>query len=346
MHQINLLLHGMGNVNATLLTLLERQASLLQQRHQLELRVVGAVDSQGGCWDERGLALTELRHIKQRHGSVARHPQGEASGDAMRLLSRAATPLILIEATPVDLVDGGVGLSAMRRALRGGHAVVTANKAPLVLAFAELTALARQQGVGLAYSATVCGGLPAINMGRYDLAHATVRRLEGILNSTTHYLLTEMEAGNDYATALAEAQAAGIAETDPTLDVSGWDAANKLIILANSVLQQPTGMGDLAVAGIEGIRAETLRAARADGHVIKLVASAEWRGEGYDLTVAPRKLPLSHPLTRLTGHEMGLWLETDINGDIFLSIREEDPTPTAAAMLRDIVLLAKGARAW
>lgn len=347
MTTIDVLLHGVGNVGRTLLALFERQAALLESRHGLAVRVVGAVDSRGGVWRPGGLDPTTLGAAKRQHGTVAAHDGGEAGLTAMACLDRAATPPLLLEATLVDLDDGGPGLRAVRGWLQRGGSVVSANKGPLVLAFAELEALAAQGGGGLAYSATVCGGLPTVNVGRYDLAHATIQRLEGIVNSTTNFLLSEMAAGRPFDEALREAQAAGIAEADPTLDVSGWDAANKLIILANSVLRVPTAPQDVAVRGIEDITLSQLQATAERGQTIKLVASAVRQPDGtYRLEVAPRALPLAHPLAGLSGHQMGLWLDTDINGEIFLSIREESPVPTAAAMLRDLVLLARGPRAW
>ena len=130
---------------------------------------------------------------------------------------------------------------------------------------------------------------------------------------------------------------------DDGLDVSGWDAANKLIILANSILRHPTTPRDVTVRGITGISHQALQAAAARGSVIKLVAAATLTPAGrYELVVEPRALPLEHPLAPLSGHQMGVWLQTDINGELFLSIREETPEPTAAAMLRDLVQVARG----
>jgi homoserine dehydrogenase len=346
MREVDVLLHGFGNVNRRVLELLERQRALLAARHEMVVRVVGAVDSRGGVFAAEGIKPVALLAARDDNGTVAAAPGGEEGLTALECLARAKAPLTLLEATPVDLETGGAGLAAAREALRRGHSVVSANKGPLVLAFAELEALAREQGVGLMYSATVCGGLPAVNMGRYDLAHASILRLQGIVNSTTNFILMEMGDGGSFEEALQEAQQLGVAETDPSLDVSGQDAANKLIILANSVLRFPAGRDDVEVEGIEGIDVEAIRGAADEGKVIKLVAEARLDHGRYRLTVGPRRLPLVHPLAGLNGHQMGLWLETDINGEIFIRINEEEPTPTAAAMVRDLVLLARGARAW
>ena len=130
---------------------------------------------------------------------------------------------------------------------------------------------------------------------------------------------------------------AGHAETNPSLDVEGWDAANKLVILAHSVLRYPATLGSVTVEGITGITAEMLREAVADGKRIKLVATAEQEGEGYRLSVRPTWLPAGHPLAQLGAEQMGIVYHTDICGVISAAIVEETPVPTAAAMLRDVV---------
>ena len=155
---------------------------------------------------------------------------------------------------------------------------------------------------------------------------------------TTNYILTRMaDDGLSYTEALAHAQAAGHAETDPTLDVEGWDAANKLVILAHSVLGQPATLADVDVEGIRGVTPEALAEAAADGQRLKLVAIAEWTGEGYRLSVRPTRLDTTHPLAQLGPKQMGIVYHTDVCGVLSAAIVEETPVPTAAAMLRDIV---------
>jgi homoserine dehydrogenase len=255
----------------------------------------------------------------------------------MDLLERAEAD-VLIEASPLDLETGQPGLGCMRAALSRGMHVVTANKGPLVLAYRELAELAHSNGVGIRFSATVGGGLPAVNVGQRDLAGASIHRLEGILNLTTHYILSQMSAGVSFEDALVRAQAEGHAEANPQLDVEGWDAAAKLTILANAVLGQLTTLAEVEVTGITGVTYEAICRARMERHLIKLLASADQQADGgYALKVAPTWLPLYHPLARLTAHQMGVIYHTDIAGVITVVIDEEDPMPTAAAMVRDLV---------
>jgi homoserine dehydrogenase len=332
-----LILHGLGNVNGRVLHILHDKEELLRNRYGLRPLIVGAVDSQGAAWDNRGLDPVEIVALKTAGQSVDRHSAGRPAMTGMDLLERAEAD-VLIEASPLDLETGQPGLGCTRAALSRGMHVVTANKGPLVLAYQELMELARSSGVGIRFSATVGGGLPAVNVGQRDLAGASIRRLEGVLNLTTHYILSRMSAGVSFEEALVQAQAEGHAEADPRLDAEGWDAAAKLVILANAVLGQPTTLAEVEVTGITGVTYEEICRARMERHLIKLLASAEQQTDGgYALRVAPTPLPLYHPLARLTAHQMAVVYHTDIAGVITVAIDEEDPMPTAAAMVRDLV---------
>jgi homoserine dehydrogenase len=148
--------------------------------------------------------------------------------------------------------------------------------------------------------------------------------------------------GLSYEEALEQAQEAGHAEADPGLDVEGWDAASKLVILAHSVLGQEVALDDIAVEGILGVTPATLREAAGQGKRIKLVATAAQEGAGFSLAVQPVALEASHPLAQLGPKQMGIVYHTDIMGTISAAIVEETPVPTASAMLRDVVMLYSG----
>jgi homoserine dehydrogenase len=217
-----------------------------------------------------------------------------------------------------------------------------------VLAYAELAAMSDMAGSttndqsstrspALRFSACAGGALPTINIGRRDLIGCRIERVEAVLNGTTQGILRAMEAGGSYADALADMQRRGLAETDPMLDVEGWDAANKVVILANAVLGRPTTLADVAVEGITGLTAEELREATAHGSRVVLLCLAEQEGDDYRLSVRPTALPLDHPLARMTGDEMGIVYYTDIAGRASATTMERGPEPTAAAMLRDVL---------
>lgn len=339
---VRLILSGVGNVGRRFLELLLAKRETLSARHGLRLSVVGVADSSGAAIGKSGLDLEAIVQLKLARGGVADLPGGGHRGTSARdLLAGRLTDLdaeCFLEASPANLKDGQPALSCIETALNRSMHVVTANKAPLVLAFPRLVSLAERYGVHLGYDATVAGGLPAVNLGLRDLSIARVVRLEGILNLTANYILTRMaEDGLGYDDALADAQAAGHAETDPSLDVQGWDAANKLVILANSVLGYPATLDDVLVEGIQDLTGGTLLAATDRGQRVKLVARAERDGMDYRLTVRPEWLAADHPLATLKAKQMGIVYHTDICGILFASIVEETPVPTAAAMLRDVV---------
>jgi len=334
-------LAGVGAVNRNVLTILTQKAAKLRQRYHLEFRIVLVVDSSGIAYDAQGFAIEALQQWKAAKRPVATLPQAAPPAMLAQFLTPAHCDLLL-EATPVNLVTGEPGLTYTTQALAAGVAVVLANKGPLVLAFSTLTALAQQSGAGLAYSATVCGALPVINVGQRDLIAAEISSLRGIFNSTSNFILGEMEQGHAFADALAEAQRRGIAETDPTLDIDGWDTANKLVIIANSVLGVPTTLNDVAVTGIRTVTTAALQAELRQGRTIKLLASALYTETGYRFQVAPTSLAQHEFLGSCHSWEMGIEIQSDLYGTLSQKIWEESPMPTAAALLRDAVNLFRG----
>lgn len=340
MQEVKLVLVGLGNIGRRFLGVLVQKADHLRDRYGLAFTVAAAADSRGVAVDPAGLDLQTLIRLKEQGRSAADYPAVGRSGLAPRAVVEQVDAGALCESSPVNLKDGQPGLDCIRAALDRGMHVVTTNKGPLVLAYRELTALARARRVRLLFCGTVAGGLPAINLGRRDMAGATIERLEALPNLTTSFILDQMTQGLSYAQALAAAQAQGCAEADPSLDVEGWDAANKLVILANSVLDVPATLADVEVEGITHLTLADLQAARASGQVIKLLASAVRQADGsYTLRVAPTPLPAAHPLAQLGGQQMGIVYHTDIYGVIHAGILEQEPVPSAATMLRDLLAI-------
>lgn len=300
MRTTRLVIVGLGNVGRRLLELIELKQALLRERFDLELVVAGAVDTSGGALstEKHGLKPAEILQLKRGKKGIAVYPKVGRAGMTPQELVDAAEADVLVELSLTNLKDGEPGLSTIRAALARKMNVVTANKGPLVLAFQELMGLARVNGVRLLYSATVAGGLPTLNIGTRDLSATVIDKFEGIVNGTTNYILSRMTEGQTYAEALKHAQDIGMAEADPTLDVDGWDAANKLVIIANAVLHHPTALKDVSVEGIRKVTQDDLRVATGRRQVIKLIALAEKVGRDYRLSVAPTRLDKTHPPDR------------------------------------------------
>ncbi len=335
---IRIALAGLGAVNRSVLAILEQKRERLARTYSLDFQVVAVADSSGAAYRADGFDPAALGTFKTEGGQVAHLPHANYTANFLDLLQNSLCDLVL-EGTPVNLSTGDPGLPIVRTALQRGIHVVLANKGPLVLAFRELGELAQQNQVGLAYSATVCGALPVINIGRRDLVAADITLVRGIFNSTTNFILAAMAEGISFERALAEAQRRGIAEADPSLDIDGWDTASKLLIVANSMLGANLNLLDVAVKGIRKVTAAQLLAEIACGHTIKLIATAQKQDNGYALTVEPTVISQTDFLGGCSGWEMGIEIQSDLYGKLYHKIWEDNVIPTAAAMLRDAVNL-------
>ena len=242
----------------------------------------------------------------------------------------------------VELV-GGIepARGFIQRSLARGKHVVTANKALLAIDGFSLMKAAEIQKVRLGFEASVCGGIPIIRALRNGLVGNQIHSLTGILNGTCNYILTRMAEGRvEFEAALAEAQAKGFAEADPTLDVDGHDAAQKLKILAELAFNARIASDAVDTTGIRDITSDDIQAARELGYVIKHVAMAEVIGDGIALKVAPMMLPLTHQLAGIRDENNAVLVRGDAVGEMLFSGRGAGSLPSASAVLSDIVDIA------
>ncbi|MCS7078499.1 MAG: homoserine dehydrogenase [Chloracidobacterium sp.] len=340
------ILTGLGNIGRTFLEILPARTALLRKRYGVALEFVAVADSSGCIASEHGLDTAAIVACKRARRGVTALAGGNIQSMEMAAAVRELVADLLLEATPTDIHTGQPGLDLVRTALQRGLHVVMASKGALVVAFDELARLSDWSGdpqrPRLRFSGAVAGALPSVNIGWRDLAGGEIRSIEAVLNGTTQVMLTLMGEGKTYAEALAEAQRIGIAEPDPTLDVEGWDAANKLLILANAVLRQPTRLTDIAVEGITRVTPDDIRQARRNGGGLILLAKAERGPDGrYALSVRPTAVPADHPLARLGMQEAGIVYQSDIFGRTTAFSMEDGPVGTAAAMLRDVLSIAR-----
>lgn len=339
MRDIAVVLVGLGNLGRRFCQVADDKAALLEERYGLRLRLVGAADSRGAAYDPEGLDWASVAQIKADGGTVGDYPgAGRPAWDAVTMV-RAAEADVLLDASPVNLGQGGEpGLSCCRIAMQKGMNVVMPNKGPLVLAFRELHDLAEAKGVALRYDGTVAGGLPALNVGCRDLRGARLRLLEAVPNLVTGYVMDMLADGLSWAEATARAREEGVLEADASWDLDGWDAAAKLIIMANAILGTDARLEDVARSGIGTVDRAELQAALDRNERYRLLARAELMHDGsYALSVAPMPLPTAHPLGRLGRKQMGVVYSTDIYGTITLVIDEPNPIPSSATMLRDLL---------
>ncbi len=239
--------------------------------------------------------------------------------------------------------DSGPALESVKAALGAGKHVVTANKALLARHGVELAALAEKSGVSLNFEAAVAGGIPFVKTLRESLLGNSVSRVYGILNGTSNYILTRMQReGLPFAEVLAEAQALGYAEADPTFDVDGQDAGHKLTLLAALAFGVRPDFGAVHLEGIRGITPADFRAAEELGYRIKLLAVAAKTASGIEARVSPTMIPKASALASVDGVLNCVAVEGDFVGQIMLVGPGAGSRPTASAVASDIIDIARG----
>jgi len=314
---ITIALLGGGTVGAEVARMLLENASDLEARIGAPVQLIG-------------VAVRDM--TKVRPGI----PADLLTADAAALASSGAD--IVVE------LMGGIepARTLILSAMTAKSSIVTANKALLAADGATLYAAAADNDVDLYFEAAVAGAIPLLRPLRESLAGDTVRRVLGIVNGTTNFILTKMdEQGADYAEVLAEAQALGYAETDPTADVEGFDAAAKAAILAELAFHTRVTADDVHREGMSSVTLSDIEAARAMGFVIKLLAVAERVDDGVIVRVHPTMVPRTHPLASVREAFNAVFIEADAAGQMMFYGRGAGGAPTASAVLGDVVAVAR-----
>jgi homoserine dehydrogenase len=243
---------------------------------------------------------------------------------------------VLFEATSLNVTAGQPAIDHIRAALRHGTHVITANKGTIVHAYPELRDLAAKHNKKFLFESTVMDGVPVFSL--FDQLPAIhLQGFHGILNSTTNVILSEMENGLSFDEALKKAQALGIAETDATHDIDGWDAAVKTAALITVLMDTPIKLEEIGREGIRNLNAEAVKAAKEEGRPYKLVCRAKKSADKIKATVRPEQIPQTDPMAKIDGTSSYVYFETDIVPG--LAITEENPGlyATAYGMLADFI---------
>jgi homoserine dehydrogenase len=326
----NLCFIGFGNIGRALAELLVQKTDVLRERYGIEWRLAGvATRHMGWLVNPDGLDVAALLAGRSA-GQITPEPSDVQSWLA------AARADALFEMSSLDVVAGQPAISYLEAALQMGAHAITANKGTVVYGYHRLRALAAARGKGFRYEATVMAGIPIFSLFRETLPAVDLRSFRGVLNSTTNLILGAMERGRTMEEAVREAQDLGIAETDPSFDVDGWDSAVKVAALSIVLMDAPLGLEGIAREGIRGLSGGEVRAARAAGTPYKLVCQAERRDGGIIASVRPERLPLDDPLARVDGPNSLVSFVTDTPA---LTVVEDGPTinTTAYGMLADFI---------
>lgn len=318
---LNVALAGLGTVGAGVIKLLDENRALIERRAGRPIEIV-AVSARDRTRD-RGVDLSRF-DWEDELGALARRPEVDCVA---------------------ELVGGsdGPALNLARETLACAKSFVTANKAMIAHHGLELAEAAEEASVALKYEAAVAGGIPVIKGLREGAAANAITRVYGILNGTCNYILTEMEAkGGDFADVLAEAQALGFAEADPTFDIDGIDAAHKLAILASLAFGTSLDFDNVATHGIRQVVAEDVAEARSLGFKVRLVGVAEAGSDGLFQRVHPCLVPRRHPLAHVLGSLNAVVAEGNFVGRLFFEGAGAGEGPTASAVVADLIDVARG----
>jgi len=330
-----LALVGFGNVGQALARLLMRKKELLAKDFGLTFKVTGiATGRHGMAINPEGLDLTQALEVMKSGGSLNTLSSQTVPGSVMEFIQTCPAD-VLFENSPVNVENGQPAVDHLKAALERGMHAITANKGPVVHAYRELTELAAAKKCRFMHESTVMDGAPIFSLFRGALPAAELRGFRGILNSCTNLLLELMEGGKDFGEAVSYAQSIGIAETDPSGDIDGWDASIKVAALITVMMGIPFKPQQVDRQGIRGVTPQMIREAQQAGERWKLVCTARRDGDKVEARVAPERVSAGSPLFSINGTSSFVQFETDVLPG--LGVTENDPGPetTAYGLLAD-----------
>jgi homoserine dehydrogenase len=336
---------GFGNVARALVRLLERKRDLLKEKYDITYSVTGiATGRHGFAVNPDGMDIQEASDLVESGQSISSLSMFPVD-DSTSVIQRSQAD-VMFENSPVNTQTGQPALDHIRLALNLGQHAITANKGPVVHGYRELTELAKSKGKSFRFESTVLGGAPVFSVFREAFPLAELSSFRGILNATTNIILSRMENGESYEDAVKYCQSVGVAETDPTNDVDGWDAAIKVAALVTVLMDTPFTPQQVNPTGIRAISPEMIANAKADGKRYKLVCSAEKIRDTVHASVTPQLIDVSSPLYGMMNSSTGVTFRTDVLPDYSITITEREgmsggPVETAYGLFADFVNLVK-----
>jgi homoserine dehydrogenase len=339
--QYRLVFIGFGNVARSLVRLLLRKRHVLETRHGISFSITGIATGRHGCAvDPAGLQVDQALALVEAGRSIAALSSIPAA-DPLSVI-RLSQGEVMFENSPVDHETGQPAIDHVRAALELGMHAITANKGTVVHGYQELAELAASKGRSYLFESTVLGGSPLFSVFREALPAAELQSFQGIINATTNVILSRMRQGESFEQAVGFCQSVGLAETDPSADVDGWDAAIKVAALITVLMGVPFKPQQVERQGIRAITPAMIQAAEHEGMRWKLVASAERDGERISARVKPQLVPASSPLYGIEDSSTGLTFRTDVLPDYSLIVSEREgmrggPQETAYGLLADFI---------
>lgn len=335
--RINMVMSGYGTVGKEFVRLVFEKSSYIKESYGIELILTGIIGSTMTLYNEKGLHIQELLNYDTGSYALEEYSKNYPFDKS----EKAPYGHVLIESTPTNIQTGEPGRTYIETAIENNMDVVAISKGALVTAWKEIKEKAKLSNVRIRYSGATAAALPTLDIGQFSLAGCQIESIEGILNGTTNYILTKMyEEGVTFQEALQQAQQKGIAETNPSLDISGMDSACKLLLLANSLFQTEYSLDDVSIKGIENVKKQDIEAAKEQGKSLKLIGAAYRDCSGnLKLEVCPCEIEEGHPLAHVNGTEKGITFHTDTMGKVTSIGGASSPRGAAAAALKDVINL-------
>ena len=329
---MRIILIGYGIVGQSFTKLLLSKLVDLSNLYGMKPRIVACVDNKGSAIDTSGLDIQRLLEIKKNKGTVGEYYRSKKSRlEPLQIIENIDAEIVM-ELTPTNLKDGEPGLSHITSAMKYGKNVITVNKGPLSVAFPSLIELANFNGIMFKFSGTVGGGTPILEFAKRCLKGDRIVSFKGILNGTTNFILSKMEEGLTFKKALKDAQIKGYAETVPSLDIDGFDAAAKLVIMANWLMGMKVALEDVNRNGITKVKTQEVSKALKKGNAIKLIASCENK----QLVVKPMEVSKLDPVC-VNGTLNSVTFSLEYAGNQTIIGRGAGGIETASAVLRDMI---------
>ena len=329
---MRIILVGWGVVGQSFARIIMHRKRELAKKYGFRPRIIGIIDKKGAAINPKGLDLEKMLILKKEKGTVATSIKYGKIGMPTIEAIESVEAEAMVEVTPTNIETAEPGLSYIKAAFRTGKHVVTTNKGPLALALPALTELADFNNVNLRFSGTVGAGTPVLEFAKNCLQGDKILAIKGILNGTTNYILSEMDEKQiTFDEALKAAQKLGFAEADPTMDVDGYDAAAKLVIMANWIMDKKVTIKDVNIKGIRGISAKNIEDATKKDCTIKLIGSIE-----EDLRVEPTQISKHDPLA-VDGALNAVTFVSESAGEQTIIGRGAGGMETASAVLRDLL---------
>ncbi len=332
---MRIILIGYGVIGKSVTAVLARRYTEKVADYGLNPKIVAIADLDGAVVNPRGLSPDKLEAIRKRGFPISADPDFGRPGLSALDVIESVEAEVVVEVTPVNIKNAEPALSHITKAFKTGKHVVTTNKGPLALAMPALTELAEFNNVCFRFSGTVGGGTPMLEFAKRCLEGDKILTIRGILNGTTNYILTEMSQNRvTFAEALANAQKLGYAEREPSMDIDGFDAACKVVILANWIMNKKITLRDVHREGIRDVSLRALDEASKKGNTIKLIGTVE----NGTPTVKPTEIAKSDPLC-VSGVLNAVTFSCELAGEQTIVGRGAGGPETAGAVLRDLLAI-------